>query len=118
MCKVLDALGCFVYEESIEKSTFRNILNEKEPPIVKVEIEVPRPFSGVVVSDRVFELRSHPDFRIARRAATIAKLLHIISERKVNDGLRKTLVTQTKRLRLQWLADKRLMAVSKVSVEE
>ena len=36
--------------------------------------------------------------RIARRANTIASLARVISERKVSSGLRKTLLTQARRL--------------------
>ena len=46
----------------------------------------------------LFELRKHPDVRIARRASTIASLAKVISERDVSPGLRRTLVTQARRL--------------------
>jgi len=39
-----------------------------------------------------------PNFRIARRANTIANLARVISERKVSRGLRQTLLTQARRL--------------------
>lgn len=42
--------------------------------------------------------RKHPDVRIARRASTIANLARVISERDVSPGLRRTLLTQAKRL--------------------
>ena len=60
-----------------------------------------------MVSPRVFELRSQPDFRIARRALIISRLAQVISERKVQGGLRRVLQTQAKRL--QWLAERRYL---------
>jgi len=57
----------------------------------------------------VHELRSHPDFRIARRSLIISRLAQVISERKVQGGLRRVLLTQAKRL--QWLASRRYEAL-------
>jgi hypothetical protein len=108
--QLLDAMERKVHDLAIIQSKFGAILNEKEPPQNGLEVELPESFSGVIVTPKVFELRSHPDFRIARRAATIAKLSHIISERKVNTGLRRTLVTQA--IRLQWLSKQRLEALT------
>ncbi|WP_245493619.1 hypothetical protein [Rhizobium ruizarguesonis] len=50
-------------------------------------------------------VRSHPDFRIARWSFIIARLAQVISERKVQGGVRRVLLTQAKRL--QWLAERR-----------
>ncbi len=111
----LDALERKVHDNAIQESKFGAILNEKEPPVNGIDVAFPELFSGVIVTNEVFKLRSHPDFRIARRAATIEELSHIISERKVNTGLRRTLVTQVKRL--QWLAEQRLYAIAPVSDE-
>ena len=72
-------------------------------------VEAPRSARGTIVSDRVFELRSHPDFRIARRAQIISRLAQVISERKVQGGLRRVLFIQAKRL--QWLAERRYEAL-------
>lgn len=107
---VLNAMERKVHDMAIEQSKFNAILNEKEPPKNTLVVNLPESFSGIIVTPEVFELRSHPDFRIARRAATIANLSHIISERKVNNGLRNTLVTQVRRL--QWLSQKRLEAIT------
>ncbi|MFA7332800.1 MAG: hypothetical protein WC130_00725, partial [Kiritimatiellia bacterium] len=46
----------------------------------------------------IYRQRKHPDVRIARRATTIANLARVISERDVSDGLRRTLLTQARRL--------------------
>ena len=62
-----------------------------------------------VVSDDVANIRSHPDFRIDRRVLMISRLAQVISERKVQGGLRRVLLTQAKRL--QWLADRRYQAL-------
>jgi hypothetical protein len=53
----------------------------------------------------VSDLRSHRDFRLARRALILSRLAQVISERKVQGGLRRVLLTQAKRL--QWLAARR-----------
>ena len=52
----------------------------------------------VAIPDDIFPNRKHPDIRIARRANTIASLARVISERKVSKGLRRTLLTQARRL--------------------
>lgn len=62
-----------------------------------------------LVSDEVHKIRSHPDFRTARRSLIISRLAQVISERKVQGGLRRVLLTQAKRL--QWLAERRYVAL-------
>ncbi|WP_350997954.1 GIY-YIG nuclease family protein [Shewanella sp. TB7-MNA-CIBAN-0143] len=111
---VLDAMERKVHDMAILESKFNAILNEKEPPMATVSVDLPESFSGIIVTPEVFAMRSHPDFRIARRAATIAKLSHIISERKVNNGLRNTLLTQV--IRLQWLSKTRIEAITQRAV--
>ena len=69
-------------------------------------MEIPAAFEGVIVSDEVKRIREHPDIRIARRTQTISRLAQVISERKVQKGLRRVLHTQAKRL--EWLAARRL----------
>jgi hypothetical protein len=105
----LDALERLITQDSIDGSKFGAILNEKDPPPGLVAVTAPRSFRGRTVSDRVFELRSHPDFRIARRALVISRLAQVIAERKVQGGLRRVLLTQAKRL--QWLAERRFEAL-------
>lgn len=105
----LNALEHAVYGQAIAGSQFKAILNEKDPPAPTLEIEVPPSFRMRVVSDEVAKIRSHPDFRIARRALIISRLAQVISERKVQGGLRRVLLTQAKRL--QWLADRRFQAL-------
>ena len=105
----LDALERLITGQAVERSTFKAILNEKDPPPGFLAVEAPRSVRGRIVSDRVFELRSHPDFRLARRAQILARLAQVISERKVQGGLRRVLLTQAKRL--QWLASRRYEAL-------
>jgi hypothetical protein len=102
---ILNALERLITEQAVAGSTFKAILNEKDPPPGELVVEAPRSARGTIVSDRVFELRSHPDFRIARRALIISRLAQVISERKVQGGLRRVLQTQARRL--EWLAQRR-----------
>lgn len=104
-CKHLDTLECLIFKEAIEKSHFGAILNEKDPPMLSLAIAVPESHRDYVVSGAVHNIRKHPDFRIARRAQILARLAQVISERQVQSGLRRTLLTQAKRL--QWLAERR-----------
>lgn len=104
--KILDALEHKIYSQAIHNSKFSAILNEKEPPTPQVEVEVPTSFEGIIVSDEVKRIREHPDIRIARRTQTISRLAQVISERKVQKGLRKVLLIQAKRI--EWLAQRRL----------
>lgn len=89
------------------KSHFGEVLNEKVPAYVpNSDYVIPQSVRGSIVSQDVFEIRKHPDTRIARRAETLSLLAKVISERQVQSGLRLTLLTQAKRL--AWLADRRV----------
>lgn len=101
----LDALERIITQQAVEGSRFKAILNEKDPPAGGADVPVPPSYRAKIISDRVFELRSHPDFRIARRALIISRLAQVISERKVQGGLRRVMLTQAKRL--QWLSERR-----------
>lgn len=105
----LNALERMITQQAVAESEFKAILNEKNPPSGTDIVEIPASYRGRIVSDRVFELRSHTDLRIARRALTISRLAQVISERQVKGGLRRVLVTQSKRL--QWLAERRFTAL-------
>ena len=85
------------------------VVSEKDPPPGALTVEIPPSFRARIVSERVHELRSHPDFRIARRALVLSRLAQVISERKVQGGLRRVLLTQAKRL--QWLSARRYEAL-------
>ncbi len=112
----LDALEYSVYKQAITESHFGAVLNEKDPPLPTLEIEIPPSFEHCIVSKKVSSIRSHPDFRIARRALVIGRLAQVISERKVQVGLRRVLLTQAKRL--QWLTQRRYLALGgKAKVE-
>jgi hypothetical protein len=101
----LNALEHEVFQQLLLRSEFQAVLNEKDPPLPTVKVVVPLPVHGQVVTPEVSKLRDHPDLRIARRASTLAKLAQVISERKVQRGLRRTLLAQAKRL--QSLAQRR-----------
>ena len=105
----LDALERLITERAIAGSKFQAILNEKDPPPGQVVVEAPPSLRGRIVSERVYEFRKHPDFRIARRSLIISRLAQVISERKVQGGLRRVLLTQAKRL--EWLAQRRYEAL-------
>lgn len=105
----LDALERLITAKAVEHSKFKAILNEKDPPPGALAVDAPPSLRGRIVSERVYELRSHPDFRIARRALIISRLAQVISERKVQGGLRRVLLTQAKRL--QWLSARRYEAL-------
>ena len=105
----LDALERLITERAVDGSQFKAILNEKDPPPGALTVDAPPSFRGRIVSERVFELRTHPDFRIARRALIISRLAQVISERKVQGGLRRVLLTQSKRL--EWLSARRYEAL-------
>ena len=107
--KHLDTLERMVTMAAVQGSRFKAILNEKDPPLGSDTVDVPASFRGTIVSDRVKELRSHPDFRIARRALIISRLAQVISERQVQGGLRRVLKTQAERL--QWLSNARYEAL-------
>jgi hypothetical protein len=105
----LDALERKITKKAVRGSKFNAILNEKDPPPGGMAVPIPPSFRTRIVSDRVLELRSHPDFRIARRSLIISRLAQVISERKVQGGLRRVLLTQAKRL--QWLSERRYDAL-------
>ncbi len=89
----------------IADSKLKFVLNEKDIPKAK-EIKLPKSYRHRIVPSPIYEARQHPDIRIAQRAATIADLAKIIVERKVQKGLRRTLVLQA--VRLEALAKERL----------
>ncbi len=93
------------YSQLLEDSEFQAVLNEKVPTETPL-VELPRSLRVRIVPDEVYRRRIHPDVRVAQRAATIARLADIISRRRVQVGLRTTLLTQAERLR--HLAKRRL----------
>ena len=112
----LNALEAAVFGQAVMNSRFAAVLNEKDPPPATVEIEIPPSHRASIVSPKIHELRAHPDFRIARRAMITARLAQAIAEREVKGGLRRALVTQTKRLR--WLAERRYEALGGAAIVE
>lgn len=102
----LNAVESAVYQIVLKRSKFGAVLNEKIPIVQKAQ-GIPPSFRARIVSDEMMEVRSHPDLRLARRAATLARLAQIISERKVGPGLRQVLLIQAQRL--EWLAGRRFV---------
>ena len=112
----LNALEHAVYLAAIAGSAFGAVLNEKDPPAPRVAMTPPPSLRRRIVSETVAAIRSHPDFRIARRALVIARLAQVISERKAPGGLRRVLTTQARRL--QWLAERRYQALGGAATVE
>ena len=103
----LNALEGVVIERAIRDSRFNAILNEKDAPIRLLDVAIPPSFRSRIVSDKIYDLRKHPDLRLARRASVVARLSQVVAEREVKGGLRRSLATQTKRL--NWLAERRFL---------
>ena len=104
--EIINALEHAVFQDLLGQSRFRAVLNEKPPPAPKRSVTIPAFLECRIATEKITELRDHPDIRIARRAQTLAALATGISERRVSNGIRKTLLTQAKRL--QWLAERRI----------
>jgi hypothetical protein len=94
-----------VFQKVLKESKLNAVLNEKDVPKSR-RVKLPRSYRGRIIPESLYEIRKHPDTRIARRASTIASLARVISERDVSKGLRRTLLTQAKRL--ERLAGERL----------
>lgn len=94
---LLDRAEYTVFQKVVRESTFGAVLNEKEMA-PRAELSLPESFKQRIIPDHIYSQRKHPDVRIARRATTIASLARVISERDVSDGLRRTLLTQARRL--------------------
>jgi hypothetical protein len=101
----LNALEHCIFNRLRAESKFNAILNEKDPPAPTIPITEPPSRRGSIASEEVRRLRDHPDTRLARRSLIVSKLAQVISEREVKMGLRRVLLTQTKRLK--WLAERR-----------
>jgi hypothetical protein len=93
----LNAVEYNVFQRVLNQSSFGAVLNEGD--IAPTDsIELPPSVRAPIIPNDLYEQRKHPDVRIARRATTIAALARVISERKVSKGLRRTLMTQARRL--------------------
>src|SRR5579864_5797567 len=103
--KHLNAVEYTVFEKVLHSSSFGAFLNEKDVSATST-VKLPVSHRQRIIPDDLYEGRKHPDVRIARRASTIASLARVISERRVSAGLRRTLVTQARRL--ERLASQRL----------
>jgi len=94
---VLNAAESTVFQLVLSKSSYKAVLNEKDIAPV-APIQLPESYRSTIIPAHLYSQRKHPDIRIARRATTIANLARVISERDVSKGLRRTLMTQSRRL--------------------
>ncbi len=99
MQHLLNAVEYTVFQKVLKESTLGAVLNEKDVPKAR-RVRLPKSYRGRIIPEELYEIRRHPDTRIARRASTIASLARVISERDVSKGLRRTLQTQARRLEL------------------
>ncbi len=97
------------FQQALQQSALGAVLNEKDIQPTTL-ISLPPSFRRRIIPDELYDQLKHPDVRIARRASTIANLARVISERDVSKGLRKTLLTQSRRL--ERLAQSRLNEIS------
>lgn len=95
--QLLNAVEYTVFQKVLQDSKLGAVLNEKDIPAAR-KVKLPKSYRGRIIPEALYELRKHPDTRIARRASTIANLARVISERNVSKGLRRTLLTQARRL--------------------
>ncbi|HVM59950.1 MAG TPA: GIY-YIG nuclease family protein [Verrucomicrobiae bacterium] len=93
----LDRAEYTLFQKVVSESKLGAVLNEK-PPLRSKTIQLPSCHRRRIIPDSIYPQRKHPDVRIARRASTIASLARVISERDVSPGLRRTLLTQARRL--------------------
>jgi GIY-YIG catalytic domain. len=103
--KLLNSTEYTVFQKVLKESKLGAVLNEKDIPKTRL-VKLPPSYRSRIIPETLYELRKHPDTRIARRASTIANLARVISERNVSKGLRRTLLTQAQRL--EQLAARRL----------
>lgn len=106
---LLHATEYTVFQKVLRESRLKAVLNEKDIRATAL-VALPESFRGQIVPESIYEHRRHPDVRIARRANTIAAFARVISERDVSKGLRRTLLTQARRL--ERLARQRLGEIS------
>ncbi len=92
-----DQMEYAVFQKCILESEFGAVLNEKGIAY-RDPIQLPPSYRGCIVPQNLYVDRRHPDVRIARRAATVASLARLISERQVDKGLRAALLVQARRL--------------------
>ncbi len=105
----LDQAEYTVYCQALAESEFQAILNEK-PPTATAMIGLPQSHRLAILDASIRGAREHPDIRLARRARTIANLARVISERRVESGIRRTLWAQAHRL--EALAKRRLESLT------
>jgi len=114
--ELLHATEYTVFQKVLRESKLGSVLNEKDIP-KKTLVALPPSFRSRIIPDSIYSHRKHSDIRIARRSSTIAALARVISERDVSKGLRRTLLTQARRL--ERLARQRFEEINgKIPLEE
>ncbi|MYE80989.1 MAG: GIY-YIG nuclease family protein [Gammaproteobacteria bacterium] len=104
--ETLDRAEYTVYQRALAESAFAAVLNEKAPTEAD-RMDMPESVRVSILPEGMERgEREHPDIRLARRARTIANLARVISERRVQLGIRRTLWAQA--TRLETLARQRL----------
>lgn len=87
------------YAAAVRGSKFAAILNEKIPPLVGDEPDLPEAFSGELYDGEQLKVLGNADVRIARRAEAVSRLADVARERGgVSAGLRRAIVIQAVRL--------------------
>lgn len=95
--EILSRAEYTLYEKVRSESQVGETLNEARVAPTR-KLSLPGMYRFSILPPELHRANNHPDFRIARRARTIAELAQVIVERKVSVGLRKTLITQAQRL--------------------
>src|SRR2546430_15040577 len=80
---ILNAIEYTVFQKVLKESSFGAVLNEKDIPKTRL-VKLPPSYRDRIIPEGLYEIRKHPDTRIARRASTIANLARVISERNVS----------------------------------
>ncbi|MEU9708362.1 GIY-YIG nuclease family protein [Streptomyces sp. NPDC047967] len=87
-----------VYLRAAQQSRFGALLNERAPERAE-RVALPPSRRFALVDEQTRSEQGHADLRIARRAATAARLASLIVERgSVSDGARRALLLQSARL--------------------
>jgi len=75
--QTLNQVEYTVYQMVLQQAALGAVLNEKDITLT-ASIPLPPSFRCRIVPQAVYDLRKHPDIRIARRSSTIANLARVI----------------------------------------
>lgn len=113
--QVLNDAESTVYYMLAQRSEIGRVLNEKIPPKLDNPVALPKSYSGDIIPEEVRQRLGHPDLRIARRAAQLAKMSEVIAQRNVSTGLRNAVLTQA--IRMVSLTQKRFDSIVEADPE-